>query len=222
MIIPTYQEQSQIADAVASAIEASASEILVVDGGSTDETVSIAESLGVTVLLSDPGRAIQQNSGAMASNGDVLLFLHADCRLHRDSLSHIRTMLAEQPAVIGGCFRQRIQDDQLRFRIIEAGNAWRAKVMKWIYGDQGFFVRREAFEELGRFPEWPFLEDWALTRRMKRHGRLVLLKPQLQVSARRWQQVGVLRQTLRNWAILSAACLGVSPAWLAKFYPRAR
>lgn len=222
VIIPSYNEQLNIKAAIQSVRNAGADQIIVVDGGSTDDTLAIAASLGVTIITSQPGRAIQQNTAAAQSSGDTLLFLHADCRLHQESIQQVRHTLQQNIDCVGGCFQQAIMDSRFRYRIMEAGNRWRVKLVKWIYGDQALFVRRDVFEKLNGFPEVNFLEDLYFTKALKRQGKLVVLKAPLDVSARRWQKTGMLKQTARNWAIIAAAHMGASPTWLAKFYPSAR
>ncbi len=217
IIIPVINEAAQIRECIASALAASPKEVIVVDGGSTDDSVQIASGCECKVLQSPPGRAVQQNLGATQATGDVLLFLHADCRLAADALSQIETALNDSE-VVAGAFRQSIDAGGAMFRILEFGNASRVRWLKSPYGDQGIFVRRGLFEELGSFPEVRLMEDVLLMRQLRRHGRVLLLPGPITVSARRWQQHGILRQTLRNWCILIAERLGVSPDRLAEFY----
>ena len=220
VIIPTLNEADRIAALIEQTRQLGPCEIVVVDGGSEDGTAQQARDADL-VLNSPPGRALQQNAGAAASRGDVLLFLHADCRLSPGSFEAIREVL-QQSGVVAGCFRQHIEADGLRYRLLERGNALRVKMWKWAYGDQGIFVRREIFERLGGFPELDLMEDLFFMRRLKRFGRIALLDGPLHVSARRWQQSGVLRQTLRNWMLTGLAVCGVSPNRLARFYPHVR
>ncbi|MBS0204779.1 MAG: TIGR04283 family arsenosugar biosynthesis glycosyltransferase [Planctomycetes bacterium] len=220
IIIPTLNEAANIATLIAQVRALGECEILVVDGGSTDETVECAGAADM-VLSSDPGRARQQNLGAERCRGDVLLFLHADCRLPVTTLESVRNALNDQH-VVGGCFQQRIDATGWRYRLIESGNAWRVRLFKLAYGDQAIFVRRSVFESLGRFPELKLMEDVFLMKRLKHAGRFVLLQDRLTVSARRWQRHGIIRQTLRNWTLLSLALCGVSPDRLARFYPNTR
>ncbi|HTI49405.1 MAG TPA: TIGR04283 family arsenosugar biosynthesis glycosyltransferase [Planctomycetaceae bacterium] len=220
VIIPALQEARNIGAAIASARAGGADEILVVDGGSTDGTLELARSADV-VLSGTRGRARQQNAGAERSRGDVLLFLHADCRLAMGACEQIRSALAD-PAVIGGCFCQRIDAMGWRYRVVERGNLLRVLVSGWMYGDQGLFIRREVFERLGGFPEVRLMEDWLLSRRLVRAGRTAVLPGPLLVSARRWQQAGLVRQTLRNWLLLMLASAGVPPDNLARWYPTVR
>ena len=220
IIVPTLNEEANIAALIAQTRSIGDCEIIVVDGGSTDDTQARATGAD-RVLISSPGRAKQQNLGAEVSRGDVLLFLHADCRLPSTASNSIRAALADE-RVIGGCFQQRIDSPGLRYRWIERGNAWRVRLFKLAYGDQAIFVRRTVFEQLGRFPELRLMEDVFLMKRLRHVGRFVLLPDRLTVSARRWRQHGVIRQTLRNWMLLTLALCGASPDRLVRFYPNTR
>jgi hypothetical protein len=151
----------------------------------------------------------------------VLLFLHADTWLPPDGVRQIQ-QACENPAIRVGCFHQRIEVDGFAYRLLERGNAFRAERLGLPYGDQGLFFRRSFFDELGGFPETAFMEDWLLMRRAPRRTRPVLLPGPIYVSARRWQQHGLIRQTLRNWTLILAATLGVAPSHLARFYRHER
>ncbi|MCH2201389.1 MAG: TIGR04283 family arsenosugar biosynthesis glycosyltransferase [Fuerstiella sp.] len=220
VIIPAIDEAQVIGAAVDSAVCAGADEVILVDGGSQDETSEVAETHGACVLSSAPGRAHQQNAGAQDAAGDVLLFLHADCCLPEFGLSEIRRRLTDEKSCIGGYFRQRIDGSRMIYRLIESGNLLRANTMKWAYGDQAIFVRRGIFRDIGGFPEIPLMEDLYIMKQLKQRGDLICIDSPLLVSARRWENRGTIRQTLCNWSMLAAVHLGVSPAVLARFYPR--
>ena len=222
VVIPTYNEADRIADVIARTRELKPSQILVVDGESDDGTLDAAETAGADFCLTAVrSRAAQQNAGAAAASGDVLLFLHADCRLELGSFEAIREALTDANCV-GGCFRQRIDAAGLRYRALEWGNAQRVKWWRWAYGDQGIFVRRALFERLGGFPDVLLMEDLFLMKRLKRQGRFVLLENRIHISARRWKRQGVVYQTLRNWMFTALVQCGVSPNRLAKYYPHVR
>ena len=220
VIIPVLNEAERIADVIASTRAAGDCEVIVVDGDSDDGTVAAA-STADQVLQAHRGRANQQNVGAQRATGEVFLFLHADCRLSAGAIGSMRAALRDV-TVVGGCFRQRIDAPGLRYRWLESGNALRVNVFKWAYGDQGIFVRRDVFEQVGGFPDLKLMEDLFLVKSLKKRGRLVQLNDRLRVSARRWQRSGVVRQTARNWTLLALAQLGVSPNRLARFYPHVR
>ena len=222
VIIPTLNEANSIGRAIDNALAGGAHEVLVVDGGSDDGTLDVVRDKACRLLECAPGRAAQQNLGARHASGEVLLFLHADNWLEPVGLSQIEAALADDD-MLGGAFRQQIEAPGRLYRALERGNAWRAARLKLPYGDQGIFMRRETFEHLGGFPEVPIMEDLLLMRcfrrRFRGRTRLVLLPGPLHVSPRRWQRNGVIGQTARNWLLLSATLLGVSPHRLAAFYP---
>lgn len=220
VIIPTLNEATQINMAVASARAAGALEVIVVDGGSDDGTTAQAVAAD-RVIVSARGRAAQQNVGAGVARGDVLLFLHADCRLPPGGLAEMARALASSH-VVGGCFQQHIDAPGLRYRWLERGNAWRVRLWGLAYGDQGIFVRRDVFERLGGFPPLALMEDLFFMKRLRREGQIAFLTSRLVVSSRRWQQQGVFRQTARNWFLTTLAQLGVSPDRLARLYPHIR
>jgi len=216
-IIPALNEAPRIAGAVDRAWQAGADEVIVVDGHSDDDTRTVASGVDCRLVDSERGRAVQQNQGARAASGDVLLFLHADTWLASGAADQIRGALTD-PRIEGGAFRQHIEAAGRIYRWLETGNAWRARRRGLPYGDQGIFLRRETFDELGGFPEVRLMEDLLLMRRLRRRCMPCLLPGPLYVSARRWQRHGPLRQTARNWLLLLALSLGVHPNRLAAYY----
>jgi len=218
IIIPTLNEQATIALAVDHAWAARPHEVIVVDGGSQDDTCRVAAARSAQVLRASRGRAVQQNRGARRATGDVLLFLHADTWLDPTGVRQMSKALADE-TVLGGAFRQHIESPGVRYRLLERGNALRASWRGLPYGDQGIFLRHWVFDALGGFPEEPLMEDLLLMRQLRQLARPVLLPGPVHVSPRRWQRYGVVRQTLRNAALLTARWLGASPAALARYYP---
>ncbi|TWT47974.1 N-glycosyltransferase [Thalassoglobus neptunius] len=220
VIIPTLNEENSIAGLISRLRQLGDFEIIVVDGGSSDETIAQSRNAD-KVLESPPGRARQQNLGAQHANAEYLLFLHADCDVSAGFDQAVADIL-RQPDVSAGCFSQRIDHPAKKYRLIESGNAWRVRVLGWIYGDQGLFVRRETFLKLGGFPEIELMEDLFFSKQLRREGRLVIANAPLTVSARRWEKRGVLVQTLSNWFMIVMVHLGVSPKRLAKWYGHVR
>ncbi len=219
VIIPVVNEAENLGKAIESAKVAGAFEVIVVDGGSSDQSCAIATVCGAQLIKTSPGRGIQLQAGAQVATGDVLLFLHADNRLAKESCQQIAEAFADTNVLFGG-FRQQIDAIGYRYRFLEFGNAFRAKWLGVIYGDQAIFVCRETLAAVGGIPELPLMEDVELMRRLRRRGKRVLLDGPLRISARRWQRHGVFRQTLRNWTLLVAYFLGVSPGTLSGWYRR--
>jgi rSAM/selenodomain-associated transferase 2 len=176
----------------------------------------VAERQGAQVIAAPRGRARQQNVGAALARGDVFLFLHADNWLGEDCRSQVERAL--ESGCSAAAFRQRIEADGYIYRLLERGNAARARWLKLPYGDQGIVVRRDLFERLGGFPDVQLMEDVLLMRKLRQLTTPILLPGPLHVSARRWEAHGVVRQTLRNWAILAAWRLGIRIDRLAQFY----
>jgi rSAM/selenodomain-associated transferase 2 len=157
------------------------------------------------------------NAGAQAASGSILLFLHADTRLPAGFDAAVRTIL-QDAVVVGGAFQFGIDAPGLRFRILERLVNLRASWLGMPYGDQGLFLRKDTFTELGGFPELPIMEDFELVKRLRRRGRIRIVPLPATTSARRWQEVGVWRTTWINQKIILGYCLGVSPQRLARWY----
>jgi rSAM/selenodomain-associated transferase 2 len=192
-------------------------EVIVVDGGSSDRTGAIVESLGVSLIASQRGRAGQMNAGAGHARADVLLFLHADSRLPTTALSDIRAALRD-PRVAGGRFDVELEGEGWMLKVIGAMISVRSRVSRVATGDQAIFIRREVFEQLGGYPEIPLMEDVALARALKRAGKVACLKSRVVTSARRWQTEGVWHTVFKMWMLKSLYLLGVSPVRLKRFY----
>ena len=224
VVVPTWNEAPFVARALRSLAAQGGEapeEVLVVDGGSTDGTQSIAEGEGARVLRSARGRGAQLARGAREASGDLLLFLHADARLLPGTLGAVRSAFAE-PALLAAGLHQRIAGRGVLYRLIE--RAADARVRRgWIYGDSGLVVRRPAYEAAGGFRDLPLFEDLDLARRLRRHGRTGIVRGgALEISARRWEREGVLARSAKNWALTLAWLAGVEPARLARYYPAER
>ncbi|MEH1773878.1 TIGR04283 family arsenosugar biosynthesis glycosyltransferase [Nostoc sp.] len=219
IIIPAINEAKNIKEAIATTQQSINVEVIVVDGGSSDDTVAIAQSLNVKVISSSPGRAVQMNAGAVAASGEILLFLHADTRLPTGFDEMICTAL-QQPGIVAGAFKLRIDASLLSLRWVEWGVNVRSHFYQMPYGDQAIFLTKEVFQQIGGFPELPIMEDFELMRRLKSIGRVVIIPTPVVTSARRWLQKGVLKTTLLNQLVIIAYLFGVSPEQIRSWYRR--
>jgi rSAM/selenodomain-associated transferase 2 len=220
VIIPTLNEESCLAETLFLLRRQRPRQIIVVDGGSSDDTWTAAA--GADLRLRGPrGRARQMNLGAAHATGDVVLFLHADCSLEDGALAEAERVL-QRPGVVAGCFRMTARAHGWLYRVIDVCATARVQLTGLAYGDQGLFLRRDRFERLKGFPVLRFMEDVFFSRELRRHGRMVVTPRRIFVSPRRWQRTGLVRQTLRNWALTAVAAAGVQPDRLAAFYPAVR
>ena len=189
-------------------------EILVVDGGSVDGTVETVRP-HARVIHSKRGRAVQMNSGARTSTGEVLLFLHADSYLPPRAFPLLEEVLAD-PGIVGGTFQLRFDSEKILLRFIAFFS--RFKFRYFHYGDQGIFVRRWVFERLSGFSEMPFMEDVDFLKRLYRTGRVALVNQPITTSARRFLKRGIIRQQLTNICLVMLYLLGMKPETLKKWY----
>ncbi len=215
IIVPTLNEAHNL-ERLRPAAEMAA-ELIVVDGGSTDGTVTCAGRLGFKVLESNQGRGAQLNMGAGAAVSPLLLFLHADTILPVNYATAVTGCLAN-PETILGAFSLKVETNTLILGLICRGANIRARFFKLPYGDQSFFLRREDFQTLGGFPELPIMEDYAFVRQAKRGGTIVTLPQTVTTSNRRWQKLGPIRTTLINQLMILGYHLGIAPETLALFY----
>ncbi|UCD71277.1 MAG: TIGR04283 family arsenosugar biosynthesis glycosyltransferase [Syntrophobacterales bacterium] len=221
IIIPTLNEAANLPTTLGSTLSASDAEVIIVDGGSSDETVELARSWNTKVLISAPGRARQMNVGADHAMGEVFLFLHGDTRLPTGFESHVHKILA-RPGVVAGAFQLRVDGQFPGVRIMERLVNLRSRHLQFPYADQAIFLRADLFREMGGFPDMPIMEDFELIQRLRRRGRILIAPVPVLTSARRWENLGIMRATLINYAIPLAYYLGVSPSRLAHWYDRQR
>jgi rSAM/selenodomain-associated transferase 2 len=219
IIIPTLNEEHNIGRCIESIrSDGAIHEIIVTDGGSSDKTVEIAESQGgIRVIRTEKGRGTQMNKGAAFARGDIFLFLHADTYLERGWYSEIMSCLCE-PSVAGGAFTFRIDSPESYCRLIEYLVKFRCAVLNLPYGDQGIFVRREVFENLGGYKNIPLMEDVDLVERMRKAGRIRMLRKESYIHSRKWDEEGWIRRSFFNQMIMIRYRLGADPERLAKLY----
>ena len=221
VVVPTFNEEAIIAATLAAARQPGAAELIVVDGGSQDETVRLARAAADRVVEVERGRARQMNAGAAVARGNVLLFLHADTCPPPAYAVAVERALAEA-GVVGGRFDLRLDAPGFAYRLLERLINARSRLTGVATGDQAIFVRRNVFERVGGYPPLPLMEDVALCRLLKCAGRLACLRETVVTSARRWQQRGVARTVLLMWALRAAYYAGIPPARLARAYLDAR
>ncbi len=211
IIIPTLNEEENIAACLEKTRHAPHVERIVVDGGSKDRTREIALSCGARVLTAPTGRARQMNAGAEAATGDFLLFLHADTRLPVGFAEIVRNTIS-QPGVVAGAFRFCLHPTSPGLRFIERTANWRSRYLQLPYGDQAIFLRAALFREMDGYREMPIMEDYEFIQRLKKRGRIFTAPVAAITSARRWKKLGLWKTTFLNYAIVIAYHLGVAPA----------
>ena len=215
IIVPTLNEATTLEGLLPAA--AMVAELIVVDGGSTDDTVMRARALGFQVLESDQGRGAQLNLGAAAAVSPLLLFLHADTVLPENFAAAVTKCLAD-PDTILGAFSLEVAASGLLLNLICKGANIRARFFRLPYGDQSLFLRREDFQTLGGFPKIAIMEDYVFVRQAKKKGSIVTLPQPVTTSGRRWQKLGPIRTTLINQLMILGYHLGIAPEKLALVY----
>lgn len=216
VIIPTLNEAGQIGSLLDTLYQVEDLEIIVVDGGSSDDTLEIVKQYSLTKCLqSDRGRGLQMNQGAQHAKGEILFFLHADSTIHISSFSTIRTCL-QDPEIGAGTLCLSFDSGNPILQLL----SWFTRINHplFIYGDQGLFIRKNLFQGIGGFANIPFMEDIDILAKIRKDSQLVKLKEEIITSARRFERKGVMKQILLNIFLLSAFHMGVSPHKLSGLY----
>lgn len=221
VIIPAVNEAGRIGPACRAAGAGRGVDVIVVDGGSGDGTVDEAIGTGARVLQAPRQKAAQMNVGARSARGGVLCFVHADTRLPPGFRRHITNALG-RPGVAAGAFSLALDSRHPGGRLVCWGANWRARLFGLAYGDQALFVKKGVFRAVGGYADLPIMEDVVLVKRLARKGRFVVADARVVTSARRWENLGYVKTTLRNVLIMAAYFLGASPHRLARWYQRER
>lgn len=218
IVMPVLNEAPQIAARLAAlqTLRAKGVELVVADGGSVDATVAVIGTLADRIIVAPRGRASQMNAGAAASRGRVLLFLHADTRLPDSALADILATI--DGGSDWGRFDVRIDGRPALLRVVAFMMNWRSRLTGIATGDQAMFVTRAAFEQAGRFPQQPLMEDIELSARLRRVGRPACLAARATTSGRRWERDGAWRTILLMWRLRFAYWRGAPPAELHRRY----
>jgi rSAM/selenodomain-associated transferase 2 len=216
VIIPTLNSAAVIRETLASL--AGVCEIIVVDGGSDDQTKEIASRHGARIVDAARGRGCQLAAGAAAATNEWLMFLHADTRMEPGWRSVVEAFAAD-PAnrTRAASFRFKLEDGCKQARRLERMVEWRCRVLALPYGDQGLLIHRDFYVAIGGYPAWPLMEDVELVRRIGSR-RLVMLPASAVTSAERWRNDGWLPRSLRNVFCLALFYAGVPPRMIARLY----
>ena len=219
IIIPVLDEAANISAALAALgpLRARGTEIVVVDGGSSDATIALAKPFADAVIAGDRGRAVQMNAGAARARGDVLLFLHADTRLPPDADRLVLEALADSPHAWGR-FDVTIEGRHPLLTVVALFMNARSRLTGIATGDQAMFVARSAFNAVSGFPEIALMEDIETSRRLKGISPPRCLRARVTTSGRRWENRGVLRTILLMWRLRLAYFFGAKPEDLLRRY----
>ncbi len=218
IIIPTLNEAPRLPGILADLHDLDVpTDIVVADGGSTDDTLSVAVREGARTTIARRGRAFQLNAGAAEAEGEWLCFLHADVRVPQAARRELRHAVCD-PATHAAVWGLAIDAPDRWARVMELGAYLRDRLGGLPYGDQGLIVRRELFDAVGGYPTIPVMEDVAMVRALGRRTRVRRLGARLEVSPRRWLREGPYRTWVRNSLLLAAYLAGISPRHLARWY----
>lgn len=222
VIVPVLNEENTLPLFLSQADDWPVLEVIIVDGGSSDRTPSLLLSWSLEdktkrrFLIAKKGRGRQMNEGARVASGDLFLFLHADSIVPPSGFREIVKALQDAD-IAGGAFRLKIDSPSLFLKGISRLANLRSSLFSLPYGDQGFFVRKAVFEKSRGYQEWPLMEDVEFIRRLKREGKIVLLKEAMTTSARRWESGG-WKVSFRNLTLLLLYFMGVCPKRLGRWY----
>ena len=218
IVIPVLNDTEALGHLLATIPADSGVDLVVVNGGAADDRLTaICRRPGLRLLTSAPGRGRQMNVGASAASGRWLVFLHADTRLPPQWLDELRGASVD-PAIVGGSFRFRLDSGAWQARLIECAVRRRVRWLDLAYGDQALFVRRDVFEAIGGYREWPLMEDVDFVRRLRHAGRLYHSAHPALTSARRWESDGWWRRSAKNVMLQALFFAGVSAERLAGWY----
>ncbi len=226
VILPVLNEEAKLQQQLSRLAELRAAapdafEVIVVDGGSEDNTFEIAQALADQAIRVERGRARQMNAGATAASGNVLVFLHVDVELPPQAIESWRRLW--QSAEVWGFFPVILGHSGLAYRLIGWFMNQRSRLTRVATGDQVLCVKAEAFQRLDGYPPISLMEDIALSKSLRSLGRPVVFSCAVRCSVRKWQRHGVLRLTVLMWYLRAAYYFGADPDRLHQlYYPELR
>lgn len=219
VIVPVLNEANLIVKTLSALqpLRQAGHEVIVVDGGSHDATLSLSKPYTDRLIRSSRGRSLQMNDGAKSANNEILLFLHADTLLP-EGVDRFIIEGMEKEKRSWGRFDVKLSGTGPFFRIIEFLMNWRSRLSHIATGDQAIFVETDLFQSVGGFPEIDLMEDIALCKVLKNHSRPLCLRQRVLTSSRRWEEKGFPRTILLMWFLRLAYFLKTDPKRLARFY----
>ncbi len=221
IIIPTLNEERVITKTLAGLLLNSNCEVIVADGGSSDATLELAEKMDCKTISGPSGRARQMNLGAACATAKILLFLHADTLLPVNFPALVQAAVA-RPNFAAGAFSLAIDEPAKNLAFIARMTNLRSRLLHLPYGDQAIFTTREIFMAVGGFAEIAIMEDFVFIKNARKRGAIIILPEYATTSARRWQNMGIVKTTIINQLIVIGYRLGIPPATLAGWYQRMR
>ena len=217
VVIPTLNAETALADTIQS-VQGFFPEIIIADGGSTDETIAIAHNFGAKIVMSEKGRGRQLRAGGRAASGDWLLFLHADTRLSEDWDGEAFSFMTDpHNTARAAVFTYRLDDPTPPARRVERLVAWRTRSLGLPFGDQGLLISRAFYDSLGGFRDMPLMEDIEIVRQIGRR-RLAVLQSFALTSADKYQRGGWWARPVRNVCCQMLYFLGMPPSVLVLLY----
>lgn len=215
VIIPTFNEEKIIQQQILDIKEKIDAEIIIVDGGSTDSTVEICEKIGVKTISSGKGRGTQFRAGAEFASCEYLVFLHADTMLPNEVEDKLTDFFSDPDRKIGA-FTIKFEPGNIILDLITVASRFDSGLTT--FGDQCIFVRRDFYEEIGGFPDWPLFEDVKILQEARKRSKVHKLRESVVSSSRRFQKNGVFKQLAKNTWLILLYHLGVHPRELVKSY----
>lgn len=215
-IVPALNEAATISRTLESIRAAGIDEIFVSDGGSSDETLTIADAARATIIQGGASRGDQIANAFELMKADVAIVVHADTTIPARARAAISSAIASGHEF--GGFSLRFRESDRRLRVAETMINFRSRLLREPWGDQAQWFRREIVERCGGFPRLPLMEDYTLARTMKRETRPIVLREAVETSGRRFLRRGLLGTACRNWSLIVRYRLGADPADLAKEY----